>query len=553
MAALFDPRMPEPPHREGEGATRRPLLTLGAGVLLALATTCQATKVEPSAEGPAPLFVDISQEAGLALPFDEPAPCGLCFIDGGLAVADVDDDGLLDLYVVRGRPNANHLFIQQADGTYTEEAAVRGVADDERLGSGPAFVDLDGDGDRDLIVGATEQPEHTLVLRNEGGGTYVPWEPRPPLADEQWITALAAADVDGDEDLDLFVTHHGDIDFPGGLLWIDQGEGWHIDGTFPAQLQRPSGALDINESFAPRFADIDDDGDPDLLVTVDYGQTQVWRNDGAGAFGHVSQPSIDDENGMGSAIGDFDGDLDLDWFVTSIHTPPGVPAKPGVGLTGNRLYLNDGKGVFADTSEAAGVREGDWGWGACAGDFDRDGHLDLFHVTGMQAPVDSDDAPDPYFAQTPARLFLSNGDGTFREAAHVAGIEELAIGGGVACADMDRDGDLDIAVGHWNAAPSLWDNRLDEASAARGWLGVRLEQPGPNREAIGAHILLEAGGRTQLRDIALGSNHLGMDPAEALFGLGDAHQVDALTIRWPDGEVDVFEDLEADRWMVIER
>ena len=131
-----------------------------------------------------------------------------------------------------------------------------------------------------------------------------------------------------------------------------------------------------------KLVDIDADGDLDLLIAADFETSQVFRNEGDGTFTMTTDRTvITDDSGMGSSIGDYDNDGDLDWFLTAIYQEPTVPG----GYTGNRLYRNEGGGVFSDATDEAGVRDGGWGWGSCMEDFDNDGDLDIFHTNGFDS------------------------------------------------------------------------------------------------------------------------------------------------------------------------
>jgi hypothetical protein len=143
-------------------------------------------------------------------------------------------------------------------------------------------------------------------------------------------------------------------------------------------------------------------------------------NRGGMHFENTTTEVIDDRAGMGSAIGDFDNDGDQDWFVTAIWWDEGKEGE------GNRLYENDGEGNFTNITESAGVLEGDWGWGACAQDFNNDGWLDLFHVNGMIWDSQTID-----YLSDASKLFMNRGDGTFDERAIEIGIEDRGMGKGV--------------------------------------------------------------------------------------------------------------------------
>jgi len=229
---------------------------------------------------------------------------------------------------------------------------------------------------------------------------------------------------------------------------------------------------------------------------------------------------------MGVAIGDYDDDGDLDWFVSSIWDPAGNTPEAWFA-SGNRLYRNRGDGTFDDVTDSAGVRAGYWGWGSTFADLDNDGDLDLFHVNGWR----SGDASITFHAD-PSRLFVSNGNGTFTERSAEVGLVDTGLGRGVVAFDYDRDGDVDLFVAQNDGPGRLFRNDMP---AGAHFLTVKLRGPAANSEGIGARITAEAGGVTRLRELRAGSNFESQDPAEAHFGLGATSVIDRVHVRWPDG------------------
>ena len=296
-----------------------------------------------------------------------------------------------------------------------------------------------------------------------------------------------------------------------------------------------------DRTFTANFVDLDDDGRSDLVVTADYGQSTVWLNQGSGRFANATNVVISDQNGMGSAVADYDGDGDLDWFVSSIRDGDGT-TEGNWGTSGNRLYRNRGDGSFEDATDAAGVRDGDWGWGASFADFNNDGLVDLVHVNGW--PQGS-----PQFRGTRARLFIAAAGGTFQDQAGALAFEERVGGRGVVCFDYDGDGDLDIFVGNNNGPHHLWRN--DGGRSGGHYLDVRVLGTAPNPFAIGAKIYVSAGGREQLRDVRAGSNYVSQNPREVHFGLGAAARVDRVRVVWPDGAQLTLTGIDVDQMLVV--
>jgi hypothetical protein len=271
-------------------------------------------------------------------------------------------------------------------------------------------------------------------------------------------------------------------------------------------------------TFTPTFARIDADLYPDILLTADFNRTQVFINNTDGTFSSATDTAVlTDENGMGSAVGDFDNDGDLDWYVTAIMFP-------GMPYTGNRLYRND-NGRFVDITEASGVRDGGWGWGACFLDFQNDGALDIYATNGWALEGD--------FAFDVTRAFTGSGDGRFFESAATLGLNDTNRGRGVVCADFDNDGDIDILELHRGTpvAATMWRND----TSINNSLVVKLIGLPPNTEAAGARIHVTTGTKTQMREIMIGNNFLSQNPTIQVFGLGPGTVADRVTVEWPDG------------------
>ena len=276
-------------------------------------------------------------------------------------------------------------------------------------------------------------------------------------------------------------------------------------------------------------------------MASDFETSQVYLNDGDGTFTRTTTPVISDENGMGAAVGDYDNDGDIDWFVSSVWDPVIGPGPRGVGgVSGNRMYRNLGDGSFEDVTDSTGVRRGYWGWGSTFADLNNDGHLDLYHVNGWVVPL---------FADDPARFYLSNGDGTFTESSETYGIDHPGQGRGLACLDFDRDGDLDLLIANNSETPVLYRN---DGGNANHWLKVRLSGSAPNRLAVGAKIRVELPGMTLLQEVNCGNNFASQNSVVAHFGLGAATLVDEVVVEWPDGTVSSVHNLVADQEVTLQ-
>ena len=498
-------------------------------------------------------FTDATAQSGInyrhgylnPTPGSEPEEFG-----GGVASGDFDGDGWIDLFVLRGDVGPNLLYRNLGGNVFEEVAEAAGVAytrssDQNYRHSGPAFADMDGDGDLDLFIGGIEH-DPSFLFHNEGDGTFTDVTAGSGIdtVTSRYTISAAFGDYDLDGDLDMFLTHWGT---PRGVgEYLDTEHLWRnetlhgvirfIDVSVEAGIS-PSiispdpiesfGGAGFDYTFSPTFARIDDDRFPDLVISGDFRTSMFYLNNVDGTFRNATDRSvIVDRNGMGTALGDYDGDGDLDWFVTSIWSRP-YEGGEQVFKLGNRLYNNVG-GAFHDVTDAAGVHDGGWGWAACFADFDNDTDLDIYHTNGWFEPF----APDN-FDMDASRLFVGAGDGTFSEKAETAGIADRERGYAAVCADFDNDGDIDVFQAHRNDdnAATLWRND----TTGNNYLRVRLVGSPPNTEAAGARVRATVGEKEMLREIVIGSNYTSQNPTVQVFGLGSASAVDMLVVEWPDG------------------
>jgi hypothetical protein len=533
----------------------------------------------PPAPSPLPIspaaspFVDFTAGGGIDYQsgFLNPPPLGPVpyevgiFATGGAAAGDYDNDGDIDLFITRGDIGPNLLYRNDGGGVFTDVAATAGagLANTGPNGSGnyrhagPAFADMDGDGNLDLFVGGIFG-DPSFIFRNNGDGTFADVTATSGIQDMVAAYNISASfgDYDLDGDIDMFIAHWGterDMSDPGDTesLWrnVSAGVTIRFEGVSESAGISPSiinladpeaTARDNDLSFAASFARINDDLYPDLVIAADEDHSAVFINNGDGTFDNVTDVGvITDSFGMGTALGDYDDDGDLDWFVTSIHEIPGASA-PDPNKDGNRLYRND-NGVFVDATASSGTRNGSWGWGACFVDLENDGDLDIYHTNGY--PGDwSDDL---------SRAFVSNGNGVFAERAGALGLDDNEQGRGVVCADFDRDGDVDILQLHqgFPVSAHYWRN---ENTGSNNYLAVELRGKGKNTQAAGARIYATIGERTMMREVIIGNNFVSQNPTIQYFGLGASAQVDELRIEWPDGEESIHTGVAAGQTLILD-
>jgi hypothetical protein len=483
-----------------------------------------------------PQFEDVTAQAGLDTTVGQ-SMCGAWA--AGAAWGDVDGDGDLDLYVPRGSDPAQ-LWINDGAGHFTEEGAARGVDDLGASGLGAVFADYDNDGDQDLYV-ANDGPDR--LYRNDGTGHFVDVAEQAGVAATTDDVSASWGDYDNDGYLDLYVVSNSPCLPP---LLYEQDHLFHNegDGTFTEQTSLLPASSTFGAGYQAAWFDYDGDGDQDLYLANDrWGPTpdanHLWRNDGPGLGGAWKFTDVSSDSGtgylmnsMGIGVGDFDRDLHPDFAISNI--------------TGNVLAHNVGDGTFTDVAGAVRVdrkfQKADLHsitWGLAFGDLNLDGWEDLFVAAG-----DLDDR-----STQPNEVFTAAGDGTFLDLSALSGADDTGSGRGVAVADYDRDGRLDVYVVNRLGSPILYRN----ATATSGhWLEVDLTGTASNRDGCGARVLVSAGGSRQLREVFCGSVGLSSGSDTVVhFGLGAAGSADRVVIDWPSGRRQVLRNQAADRLITV--
>ncbi len=560
-----------------------------APVALALALAIPA-----AAEPPAPVFVERSREVGLDFVHFNGMSGELYFAEmagGGAALFDYDGDGDTDLYCVQGhmlgpgKTLADATFQPSHPEPFTDRLYRNdtGLGSDGRpvlrftdvtdrmgvltpgYGMGVTSGDYDNDGWPDLYV--TNMGSNQM-LRNNGDGTFTDTTDVTGTDDRRWSVSAAFVDYDQDGWLDLFVANYvdfrlathkpcasatGQFDYCGPLAYRPEPDRLFRnrgDGTFEDVTTRSRVHTEYGSGLGVVAADFNGDGRPDIYVANDQMPNQMWIKQGDGTFvnealfaGSAVNEEGKPEASMGVVAGDFDGDGSEDLFMTHITRET------------NTLYLNDGTGLFVDSSRESGLGMASFkftGFGTVLSDYDNDGWQDLFIANGAVKTIpELAQEGDKFPLRQTNQLFRNLGGGRFEEISDRAGeaLQVSEVSRGVSAGDLDQDGDTDLVVANNMGPTELLDNQV---GSARRWLGLRLVGGPGLRDMLGTRVAARLPGGQVLwrRANTDGSYASGVEP-RVLVGLGDSAEIAELEVIWPDGRREVWRRPPVDRYLTV--
>lgn len=492
-----------------------------------------------------PRFDDVTDVAGI----DTVQPQYSCARwSSGAAWGYFDDDDDLDLYEPNWSGPAK-LWISRGNGTFADEAAARGADNGSRPGSGAAAADYDNDGDTDIYV--TNDGANRLY-RNDGTGRFVDVAAEAGVADTRNSSGAAWGDYDADGYLDLYVPNYGTcagdvFTYQNDSLYHNEGDGTFTDvtGLVEHDLTTPVDGGTIGAGFQAVWFDYNGDGRLDLFLANDFkgarpDANHLWRNDGAATDGSwiftdvsVATGTAARMNSMGVAVADFDRDLDLDFAISN--------------TSAQKLMRNNGGTTFTDVADRtrmsrpdASVTSTSITWGLGFFDFNLDGWEDLYIGAGP-LPTNPDAQANEVFA--------SDKKGRFLDLSAPSQADTRAATRGVAFADYDRDGRMDLYALNQNGAPQLFRNVTSLRN--RGWLEVDAVGSISNRDGCGAVMLLVTSTGKLMRPVLCGSSLASSNDPAVHFGFMKSTELRKLIITWPSGKSQTIRDLRINRLMTV--
>jgi len=518
-------------------------------------------------------FVNIASEAKVAFKHENGATPQKYMPEtmaGGSIIVDYNNDGWPDIFFVNGgsfvdkqkAAGARHrLYRNNKDGTFTDVTATSGIGV-SGFGMGACSADYDNDGWPDLYITSVGGNK---LYHNNGSGAFTDVTDKAGVGSQLWSASCAFGDIDNDGYVDLYVTNYVDFSVQNNkycvytgdtrvychpnvyngvpdILYRNNGDGTFTDVSRAAGIYRPDG-----KGLGVVFGDYDGDGWIDIYVANDSTPNFLFHNKGKGVFeevGLLAGVAVGSDGqalaGMGTDMGDVDGDGLLDIFVTNLDRQT------------HNLYRNLGKGLFADVTFESGVGEATLpfvGFGAVFFDYDNDTDLDLAIANGDV--IDNVSLFRDSTSYEQRNLLLQNdGMGKFRDVGPASG-PGFALkkpSRSLSAADIDNDGDLDLLIGNVGQTADLLRNDGGNNSNS---LSIRTVGSKSNRDGIGARLKLTIGGKVLLQEVRAGSSYLSQSDLRVHFGMGKAPRAERLEIRWPSGAVEMLQDVEANQILTV--
>ncbi len=553
------------------------LLALGIAISAGVHSSAFAAPAPAAQESRIPVrYIDVRESAKITFQQDSTQTEEKYYLETmgtGVGWIDYDQDGLMDLFFVQSgatdaykpqHPLRSALYHNNGDGTFTDVTEKAGVGGEGHYGQGVAVGDFDNDGFPDLYVTGYGR---AILYHNNGNGTFTDVTAKAGLADEgQWSTSAGWFDYDKDGWLDLVVTNY--IDWtPKNNLWCGErrpgyrsychpgnykGERIKLyrnnhDGTFTDASDSSGVGKPEAKGMGVVLADFNNDGWPDIAIANDSWPNFLFINKHNGTFEDVSLVSglaaSEDgryEAGMGIDAADVDGDGWMDVYITHLD------------FELNRLYRNSQDGSFTDETFRSGIGNKAVLMSGVAMkflDYDNDGWNDILQANGSMLDNVALYHNEVSYKE-PLLMYRNLGKGQFEKVSESLGPDFMRpiVGRGLATADYDNDGDIDIVTNNRGDYPSLLRN---DGGNANHWLTVQLIGIKSNRDGTGASLKLTSEGFVHIEQAKGGGSYMSASDPRIHFGLGKRTKIESLEITWPSGQVDRLTNLSPDQIVAV--
>jgi enediyne biosynthesis protein E4 len=520
---------------------------------------------------------------------------------GGVAVGDINNDGLMDLYFT-GNMVSSKLYLNKGNFIF-EDITEKANVGTSLWATGVSMVDINADGFLDIYVCIASR-DTTLsanqLFINNGNNTFTERAKEYGLADKGYSTHAAFFDYDKDGDLDMYLLTNGYETtsrnnarpkmINGEAITTDRLYRNNGDNTF-TNVSREAGIIIEGYGLGVGIADINQDGWPDVYVANDFLTNDLmWINNGDGTFTDKAGEYLKHQshNGMGIDIADYNNDGLLDIVVLDMLPEDNLRQKSMFSNISynrfvmdlsynytpqyirNTLQLNNGNGTFSEIGQLAGIHATDWSWSALFADYDNDGFKDLLITNGYRKDVTDLDyivyrAENAIFGTVEANhqesvkqleelkgafkhnyMFKNRGDFSFKDVSKAWGLGDLTYSNGAAFVDLDNDGDLDLVINNIDAAALLYRNNSDKL-IQNSYLQIKLEGTKNNKTGFGSKITLYQKEGIQYHEHSIYRGYKSTVDDIVHFGLAKNHKVDSIKVEWPDGKVQLLIDVKSNQ------
>lgn len=527
----------------------------------------------------------------------------------GVAVADLDNDGLEDIYFA-GNQSADKLYKNSGSLKFEDITQQSGIQEDKGWSSGVSIADIDGDGLKDIYVSRFLLEDSTLrvnrLYMNQGDMQFEERAEALGVDDNGYTIQSAFLDYDKDGDLDLYLVNqppnHSSrrIAMKGKIDYGFTDKLFRNDGNSFSEVTEEAGITNYAYGLSAITSDINDDGWPDIYVTCDFDEPDLmYINQKNGTFKNMADEQLQHMSNfsMGADIADFNNDGLKDIFTADMVAEDnkrlktnmsGMNPKKFYALVNsgyhhqymfNALQLNRGDGHFSEIAQLSGVSATDWSWTALFSDLDLDGNKDLIVTNGLKRDVRDNDFniarrkrvkelqeqakkdgnkgisinPLELLSLSPSTpimnyVYQNNADLTFSKRMEEWGMDQTLISHGTALADLDNDGDLDIIMNNMDEKASIYENRR-EAFVDHHWIQFELNSSTPE----GSIVQIETKSGIQLQECIPVRGYMSTSTSILQFGLGQDEQVMKVEVTWPDGSRTILNDLKADQRVEVDK